>query len=275
MNRGVALLPALVLCALGACTLTTDLDGFVGGPSDASRAETGSADDTSQDGTTPIPEAGTDVTSPALEAGSCPDKPVALCEEFLTDEKANGWEVVQMAGGTTTVLPDDGGARGLAAIVPVTTAGDAPVAFWQRAFEKTVSKISFDADFGYDVRPTHSGEYHIMFAIRLDHGATWNLLYLTDHPDHNGWAIQDFPQHDGAIDYRAIQVSPGGPHHVHVDVAVGGTASFAVDGTVVSANPTPGFVLAGTPTLMLGITLSGVPTTPLAVGFEHVVFTGE
>ncbi|MFO0735600.1 MAG: hypothetical protein U0270_06965 [Labilithrix sp.] len=55
----------------------------------------------------------------------------------------------------------------------------------------------------------------------------------------------------GLIDYRVVEV-PEKVRHV-----------------------SPAFLKAGLPGISVGVTLSTVPTTPIDVGYAHLVFTGE
>jgi len=113
--------------------------------------------------------------------------------------------------------------------------------------------------------------------VRIEHGATWNLIYLSVHPDKNGFVLQDFTQAGaGAIDFQVVDIPPGlTAHHLHFDVAVGGRTHFAIDGVQLQDYVTDGFMQAGTPSIYAGVSLSTIPATPIAVGFANLVFTGE
>jgi hypothetical protein len=275
VKRALALAPVLVV---GACSLTTDLDGFTGGTHDAGtgRVTTPPGSDAAvvdarvEDGRAP--------TDGGAEAGApptCPDEPVAVCEEFDSDEKKNAWTVTQLNGASIAPATAPWGEHGLVVTTPKTASGDAPVAFWEKKFEKTVSKMTLDVDLQYDQIPINSGEFHNTFAVRVDHGTTYNIIYLTIGAGASGWAVQDFPSHDGDLDYRVVPVSPNERHHAHFDIEVGGRSRFAVDGVTQADNPTPAYFLAGEPTLYLGVTVYGVPSTEMTMGFAHLVFTAE
>ena len=111
--------------------------------------------------------------------------------------------------------------------------------------------------------------------MNLGHGSTYNVIYLSLGSGVTGWAVQDFPSHDGDLDYRIVPVPPNQRHHVHFDIEVGGRSRFVVDGVTQADNPTPAYVLAGQPTLIVGVTVYGVPSTPMTMGFAHLVFTAE
>lgn len=282
MKRSLAPMLALA-CAIvlvGACTLTTSFDGYRSGglPDGTSSGGEGGSTLVGPDGSTSgeaglRPEGGAD-GGPFGEGGACPDKPVALCEEFDSDEK-NGWEVVVEGAATVRTERSPEGEPGLRAVVQKTEPGaTAPIAYWQKKFQKTVSKLSFDVDLIYDNHVVNAGEYHIVFVIGLDHGATYNLLYVTIPDEKNGWAIQDFPS-SGLIDYRVVDVPEKVRHHVHFDAEAGGRARFVVDGMTQQDNVSPAFLKAGLPSISVGVTLSTVPTTPIDVGYAHLVFTGE
>jgi hypothetical protein len=219
----------------------------------------------------PVVEGGSDAGTPA----TCPNEPVAVCEEFDADEKKNGWTVTQLNGASIAPAMAPWGEHGLVVTTPATASGDAPFADWEKKFEKTVSKMTLESDLQYDQIPTNPGEYHNTFAVRVDHGTTYNIIYLSIGAGAVGWAVQDFPSHDGDIDYRVVPVSANQRHHVHFDIEVGGRSRFAVDGVTQADNPTPAYFLAGQPTLDVGVTVSGVPSTEMTIGFAHLVFTGE
>jgi hypothetical protein len=275
VKRALALAPVLVV---GACSLTTDLDGFSGGSHDGGGPGPAPGSDgggvvnvPGRDGSAPPSEAGSEAGTPA----TCPNKPVVVCEEFDSDEKKNAWTVTQANGASIGVTTTPWGERGLLVSAPQTASGDAPFAHWEKDFEKTVSKMSLEIDLQYDQIPVNPGEYHNTFAVRVDHGATYNIVYLTVGSGAAGWAVQDFPSHDGDLDYRIVPVAPNQRHHVHFDIEVGGRSRFVVDGVTQADNPTPAYVLAGTPKLYVGVTVYGVPSTEMTTGFAHLVFTGE
>lgn len=263
--------------ALAACSLSVDLTGLSSGegPEAGPPGEGPPVDGAPPDAPTVARDGGGGgVGGEGGRDGACPEKLVALCEDFEGNETKNGWEVVQRSGGTAQVTTAPNGERGLSAIVPKVDTGDGPAAYWSKAFDKTVSKISVDLDLQYGPVPS-SGEYHTTIMVRIDHGPTWNLAYFNVAAPPNGFAVQDFPVHADNIDYQLVDVSPNQPHHLHFDVEVGGRSRFAVDGVTQKDNPTPSFFQAGQPTLMVGVTGGTVPASGLALGCAHVVFTGE
>lgn len=258
-----------------ACSLTTDLDGFAVGTKDAGpRPSDGGATDgttTSSVDSSAAFEAGAD----AAPRPECPDKPVSLCEEFESDEKKNGWQVTQAGGATVAPATAPWGEHGLVVTIPKAESGDIPNAFWAKKFSPQVSKLTLDLDLQYDQIPTNAGEYHNTLAVRVDHGDTYNIVYLSIGTASIGYVVQDFPGHDGDIDYRGLTLPPGVRHHVHVEIAAGGASRIAIDGEVKTDHPAPAFFRAGQPTLLVGITLSGVPSTPMTMGYAHLAFSGE
>jgi hypothetical protein len=273
VRRALALAPVLVV---GACSLTTNLDGFTGGAKDAGAAP-GPAPAPSEGGAlqdvlvVPIAEGGSEAATPA----ACSDKLAAVCEEFDADETKNGWTVTQLNGASIGLATAPWGEHGLVVTTPATASGDAPVAYWEKKLEKTVSKMTLEVDLQYDQIPTNPGEYHNTLAVRVDHGDTYNIIYLSIGSGAVGWAVQDFPSHDGGLDYRVVPVSPNQRHRVHFDIEVGGRSRFAVDGVTQADNPTPAYFLAGQATLDVGVTVYGVPSTEMTMGFAHLVFIAE
>lgn len=269
---------AILSAVIGACSLTTDLDGFTNGPKDAGPNPADVGTSSSLDGMAPpgvdgstAMDSGTDGGAPA----SCPQKPVSICEEFDADEKKNGWLVAQTGGASIGPATAPWGEHGLLVTIPKADTGDLPNAYWEKRFQATISKFSFDVDLEFDQIPTNVGEYHNVVGVRIDHGNTYNVVYLTIGTASIGYAVQDFPAHDGDIDYRGITLAPGARHHLHFEAAVGGASRIVIDGTTQADNPTPAFFQAGQPTTAVGITLSGLPTTSMAIGYGHLIFTGE
>lgn len=266
-----------------ACSLTTDLDGFSSGGLPADGGEGGSLSDvpivTNPDGG-PMREGGSNEAGPTIDGGGgCPQKPIALCEGFDTDETANGWQVITSNGATANVITASG-QRGLLLTVPKADVGGSDaIAFWSKAIDKVVSKLSFDVDMIYDQRTLNPSEYHVLFEIRVNKpDAKYTLIYITVPGDTtNGWVIQDFPPGSDTLDYHPIPdaISENVQHHIHWDVAVGGKANLIVDGAIVDSHDTPAFFQPGTVNVSIGVTLSQVPTTPINVGYDNLVFTGE
>jgi len=87
-----------------ACSLTS-LDGFSGGAPDAALDTTTTDGGPGADAVfVPPSDARSDARSDGAGPGVvCPQKPVALCEPFATDEKTNGWEISQGGGATVGI----------------------------------------------------------------------------------------------------------------------------------------------------------------------------
>ncbi|MBX3231169.1 MAG: hypothetical protein KIT84_09530 [Labilithrix sp.] len=275
-RRAVVVAAAL----LGACSVLTDLDGFTGG---GSASPDGAPPSTDVDAGAPVGDAGAPLEAsviPGVDAGfdaatfTCPTAAIAICETFDRDAEEGGWSVTAQ-GGAAIGRKDFLGQPALVTSVPAKESGNPPVAFWHRSFERTVSKLSFDADMAYDNRTAASPEYHVLFQVRLQHGESFNLLYVTVPSDGNGFALQEFKPTPGQLDYRVIDIPPGGVRHVHWDVEIGGRTHFDIDGKQVVDIATPPYVSAGQPTVLLGVVLSEVPTTPIELALDNVVFLAD
>jgi len=271
----------LLLCS---CSILTDFGELSGGSRGAGLLPDSGTDGRPIDPTSP--EGGPAFEAGTIDAGfdgsginpdTCPKATVALCETFDGDEKKNGWTVVA-EGGASIAVKLVGNQLALVTSVPKRDSGPFPTAFWMKGFEQTVTRLSFDADMIYDRRTAAAPEYHILFQVKLQHpGDGFNLFYVTvpEGTTANGFALQAFNPASNGLEYKQVDILPGALHHVHWDVAVGGRSHFVLDGKQLVDIVTPAFVSAGKPTLLLGVTFSEVPTTPIELALDNVVFVAD